>query len=224
VGFYYFVKAGYVAESSAVPYIGKVISDSDFTSHYTIPRKIFVDTTSDGVQVAPGDLLVVFRAVHPIEDSHTGSLGLQVENLAVVRVMEIQKRRCRVEILKSFQSFKEGDLVASYDREIGRWKQAQIKKPLPSHAVKCFVAGGEQGLGGFNQMDFVYLSAGTKNGVVEGQNFRLWEMDDFGLKADPMRQPMGLAQVIFAGPTSSTARILTNQEPIKCGFEAEYQP
>ncbi|HJT23382.1 MAG TPA: hypothetical protein VJ873_02320, partial [bacterium] len=175
VGFYYFVKAGYVTDPDQVPAIGEVVGSMDHNTSYSFPKRTFIETTSDKAKLMPGDLLVVYRAVQPIEEAHAGSLGFQVENEAIVRVVETQEHRYWVETVKSFRPFQAGDKVVAYETEIQRWKSAQIKKPLPAQTVTCFVAGGpEDGVQkSYNQADFIYLSAGTKQGLVEGQTFRL---------------------------------------------------
>lgn len=223
VGFYYFVKAGYVAESSTLHPIGKVAGSFDYNQSFSLPKTTFVESFSNRVKVSPDDLLVVYRTVNPIGDSQNLDPDYQVENLAIVKVIEVQKNRYRVKVIKSFYPFKEGDLVEAYDIEIQRWKQAQTKKPLPTHPVNCKVAGGVLGQRTYNQLDFIFLSAGTKKGVVEGQVFQLKEAIDTGFLQDSARKPHGQAQIIYAGPEYSTAQILFNDEPIGQGFEAVYQ-
>lgn len=226
VGFYYFVKAGYVADPDKVPSIGHVVGNMDYNMAYSMPKKTFIETDSDKDKLSTGDLLVIYRTVQPVNETHSGSLGYQVENLAIVRVVETQTLRYLVEVIKSFAPFQAGDKVESYDNEIQRWKQAQIKKPLPAQPVKCYVTGGwgQAGQLRYNQMDYIYLSAGTKEGVVEGETFRLWQVTDTGLMEESLRMPAGEAQVIFAGPDCSTAQILKNSEPIEKSFEADYKP
>ena len=226
VGFYYFLKAGYVTDPDKIPAIGQVVGSADYNQSYSVPKKTFVETDPDKAKLAPGDLLVVYRAVQPVEEAHSGSLGFQVENEAIIRVMETQENRYLVETVKSFWPFREGDKIVPYETEIQRWKAAQIKKPLPAQTLACFVAGGsEYGVQkAYNQQDCIYLSAGTKQGVVEGQNFRLWKITDTGVMSEDLRLPVGEAQVLFAGPDCSTARILRNSEPIEKGFKAEYKP
>lgn len=224
IGFYYFIKAGYVANPSSVPVIGKVVGTFGKEVNLNILQKFYIETTSDKIKLTPGDLLVVYRNELPVSESHSGSLGYLVENLAIAKVIEVQKRRCLVEAIKAFDLFKSGDKVEPYDVEIKRWKQVQIKKPLPTNSLKCYVAGGEPGSRNFQRTDVIYLSAGTKKGVVEGQTFQLREYTDLGLLKESIHSPQGKVQVIFAGPDASTAQILTCDELIQKGFEAVYQP
>lgn len=226
VGFYYFVKAGYAADPGKLTAAGQVVGNMDYNTSYSTPKRTFIEMASDSGKVLAGDLLVVYRVQKPLEEAHSGSLGFRVENLAIVRVVEVQKRKCLVETVKTFDPFQEGDKVESYDVEIQRWKQAQIKKPLPAQPLSCFVVDGESegGQKRFNQLDFIYLSAGTNQGVVEGQAFRLLKQTNAGVMEEPLRTPVGEAQVIFAGPECSTAQILTNSEPVEKGFLAEYKP
>jgi hypothetical protein len=226
VGFYYFVKASYVADPDNVPNLGYVIGSSDIDMAYSMPKHSFIEAASDKVKFSAGDLLVVYRTAQPVSDDRLGSLGYQVQNLAIVRVIETQTNRYLVETVKSFDSFQDGDKVESYDTEIQRWKQAQIKKPLPAQPVTCFVLGGwgQAGQLEYNQEDYIYLSAGTKEGVVEGQSFRIWKVTETGLMEEALRTPVGEAQVIYAGPDVSTAKILKNSQSIERNFEADYKP
>jgi len=227
VGFYYFVKAGYVtADPDKLPSIGDVVGSADNNMSYSMAKRTFIELASNKVKPAVGDLLVIYRTDQPVEESHAGSLGTEVANLAIVRVIETQDLRDLVEVVKSFSSFVAGDKVEDYDNEIQRWKQAQIKKPLPAQPLTCYVAGGVQESiqKSFNQLDYIYLTAGTKQGVVEGQNFRLFKVTETGVMEEALRTPVGEAQVIYAGPDASTARILKNSEPVAKGFTAEYKP
>src|SRR5579871_4782528 len=178
VGFYYFVKAGYVADPDKMPAIGQVVGNADNNISYSMAKRTFIELQSEKNKPAVGDLLVIYRTLQPVEESHMGALGYQVENLAIVRVVETQDLRDLVEVVKSFYPFVAGDRVEDYDNEIQRWKEAQIKKPLPAQPVTCYVAGGVQESiqKTFNQLDYIYLTAGTKQGVVEGQTFRLFKV------------------------------------------------
>jgi hypothetical protein len=225
VGFYYFVSAGFLAsDPSQIPSIGTVVESPGGDQNFTVPKRTYVELASNRNKIKPDDLLVVFRAVTPIHESHTGDAGYQVENLAIVKVIEVQKRRIFVETKESFRPFLQGDRVELYDNEVKRWKQAQVKKTLPAHPVKCFVVGGEVNHQNYEQADFIYLSAGTKMGVVEGQSFDLREITETGAMEESLHTLRGVAQVIFANPNSSTAEILNNHEPIQKSFEAVYQP
>jgi hypothetical protein len=225
VGFYYFVSAGFlVPDPSRVPSVGVVIGSNDYSQNYTTPKRTYLELSSGRNNIKPDDLLVVFRTVLPIQESRSGASGYQVENLAIVKVIEIQKNRILVEVKESFRPFQEGDRVEIYDNEIKRWKQAQLKKTLPSHSIKCFVIGGEVNRENYEQADFIYLSAGSKKGVVEGQKFDLREITDTGMMEESLHTLQGVAQVIYSGPDFSTAQILNNHVSIQKSFEAISQP
>ncbi len=225
VGFYYFVSAGFmISDNAQMHSIGKVIGNADTSLNFSMPKRTYIELASDHYEVRPDDLLVVFHSVPAFHDSHSTFPAYQIENLAIVKVIEIQKRRVLVEVKESFRTFQDGDLVETYENEIKRWKQAQIKKVLPSHPVKCFVMGGELSRQNYEQTDFIFLSAGSKAGVVEGQKFELREIDNTGAMEEPLHALRGVAQVISAGLRCSTAQIISNSESIKKGFEAVYQP
>jgi hypothetical protein len=225
VGFYYFVSSGYLApHPESLHPVAKVVGGFDSSMNFSVPKKTYLELSSSRESVKPDDLLVIYRTVLPVVESHSGSMGYQVENLAIVKVLEVQKMRFLVEAKETFRPFEAGDLALPYETEIKRWKQAQVKKELPSHPLKCFVAGGAFNRENYNQMDFIFLSAGAKKGVVEGQTFEIRELKDAGLAEEGFHLPVGTAQVIYAGPNSSTAQILRNNEPIRKSFEAIYQP
>ncbi len=225
VGFYYFVSAGFlVSDPSQIHSIGKVIGNPGNEQLFTSPERTYIELSSDQTKIEPGDLLVVYRADRPMHETNSATLGYRVENLAIIKVIELQRRRMLVEITQSFGAIHNGDRVETYDNETKRWKQAQIKKELPSHSIKCFVLGGDSSHQNYEQTDFIYLSAGTKAGVVEGQKFEVREITSTGAMEEPLHALRGVAQVIFAGLNYSTAQIVSNNESIEKSFEAVYQP
>lgn len=225
VGFYYFVKAGYaVSNDSEVPCLGKVIEPGDEDLNYSTPVRLYLELKPGQAGVRPGDFFVVYRTAPRLRESHSGFEADQVQNLAIVQVLRVSGNRCLVEAKQTFAPFRPGDKVQAYESEIKRWKKAHVKKPLPDHAVRCYVAAGEVGRQAMQRTDFVLLTAGTQQGVVEGQTFELDEVKEGGFLQDPIRDPKGSARVIFAGPDCSTAQIISNHESIQKGFEAVYQP
>jgi hypothetical protein len=223
VGFYYFVSAGYVTQDdSKIPMLGKIAGDFSEKMQFSTPQKTYVELSN--AIVRPGDFLVVYRVAGNINEDHAGFVGRRVENLAILQVIETQKTRCLAETKESFAPFKEGDLVKSYSDEILRWKQAQRRKELPSQPIHCYVAEGKPLLSNYSQNDWIVLTAGQKEGVVEGQTFRLRQKSETGFLAEDVHQPFGEARVFYTGPHYSMAQILTGSEPIQNGFEAWYQP
>lgn len=225
VGFYYFVKAGYaVSGDSEVPCVGKVIEPGDVDLNYSTPVRLYLELKPDQAAARPGDLFVVYRTEPRLRESHSGFEADQVQNLAIVQVLKVSGNRCLVEAKQTFAPFRPGDKVQAYGSELKRWKKAHVKKTLPDHPVRCYVAAGEVGRNRMQKTDFILLTAGTRQGVVEGQTFELDEVKETGFLQDPIRDPQGSARVIFAGPDCSTAQILSNHESIQKGFEAVYQP
>ncbi len=223
VGFYYFVSAGYLTQDdSKIPQLGKIAGDFSEKMEFSTPQKTYVELSN--AIVKPGDFLVVYRIAGNINEDHAGFVGRRVENLAILQVIEIQKTRCLAETKESFAPFKAGDSVKSYSDEIVRWKQAQRRKTLPAQPIHSYVAEGKPSLSYYAQNDWIVLTAGQKDGVVEGQTFRLRQKSETGWLAEDVHQPFGLAQVFYAGPNYSMAQILNSTEPIQKGFEAWYQP
>jgi hypothetical protein len=223
VGFYYFVSAGYVTQDpSNIPAVGKISGDFSEKMEFSTPQKVYVDLLNTAVKL--GDFLVVYRVSGNINEEHVGFVGRRLENLAILQVIEVQKTRCLAVTKESFAPFKDGDMVKSYGDEISRWKQAQRRKALPAQPVHCYVAEGKLLLENYSQNDWIVLTAGQKEGVVEGQTFRLRQKSATGFLAEDVHQPFGEAQVFYAGPHYSMAQILNSSEPIQNGFEAWYQP
>ncbi len=223
VGFYYFMKSGFVlSDDLKVPMVGKVLKSERGSDWYDTGSKTHVELAPHQRDVKTGDLLVVYRTDHRVEEAHSGFSGWWIRNLAVVKVLEVDKRSCEVEVKKSFYPFVAGDKVRLYEDEISRWKQAQIKKPLPDHSVSCFVVTAESNEVLASQADSVVLTAGSKKGVVEGQRFQL--KDTIFHNSQPVRVNQGIAQVFYVGANSSMAQILYSHGPVKTGFEAAYLP
>ncbi len=225
IGFYYFVSSGFlVPEESKVSSVGHVVGSFDNQVSYSTGKKTYIEVSSTKYGVKPGDLLIVYNTIYNVRESQSGFSGLYVRNLGIVKVLSVEKRRCQVEVKKTFYPFEAGDQVRFYDDELKRWKQAQVKKTLPDHPVKCYVAGGYPNMDNFNQPEFIFITAGSKKGVVEGQKFQLREVKPAGLWDPPILVERGIAQVFYTGPEYSLAQIITNNFPIQKGFEAIYQP
>ena len=223
IGFYYFLKAGFtVLDDSRVSSVGRVLGAGREKKLFITSDKTFVELTSGQEGIKIGDLLVVYRMMNKVEEARSGFSGYWIRNLAVVKVLEVEKGHCLVETKQSFYSYKAGDKVRLYEDEIKRWKQAQVKKVLPDHPVKCFVAMADGSVKSASQTEFIVLTAGSKKGVVEGQQFQI--KDDIFLGGETVHESRGVAQVFYAGADCSMAQIVYSQDPIKTGLEAFYQP
>jgi hypothetical protein len=224
IGFYYLLRAGYVvSDGSEIPSLGEVIETNGDTL-YSTSEKLFIRLISVKTEVKPGDLWVIYRTVDRVWEPKSKFSGFWVNNLAVVKVLEVQKQRCQAEVKKCFGFVKNGDKVKLYDGEIQRWKDAHLKKPLPTQPIQCRVAGGDSSRDHMSETDFVILTAGSKKGVVEGQVFELRSTQKTGFLEKPIQTLRGKAQVFFVGPDYAMARILKSNIPIQKGFEAVYQP
>ena len=223
IGFYYFVSSGYVTDDpSKIPTLGSVLGSFPEQIMYSTPQKVYVELSN--AIVKPGDFLVVYRTKNDIEEDHVGFLGRQVENLAILQVLEVQKTRCLTVTKECFLPYRNGDLVKSYNDEIVRWKQAQRRKLLPSQAIHCFIAAGKPGQKNYSENDSIILTAGQKEGVVEGQVFKVRKKTSTGLLEEDVHAPLGEVQVFYAGPHYSMAQVLHVSESIQKGYEAWYQP
>ncbi|MGH7739243.1 MAG: hypothetical protein ACREL1_03760 [bacterium] len=223
IGFYYFISAGYlVSQPGKLPKLGVV--EGDFTGEMTFgtPQKVYVKM--ENALVAPGDFLVVYRDTTDVHSDRVGWVGRQVENLAILEVLEVQKDSCLAITRECFEPFRDGDAVMPYAQDVARWSQAQRRKPLPEKMIRCDVAGGKVGSSRYSQNDWIVLTAGRMEGVVEGQVFELRQRDpgDFGSTA--AHEPIGKAQVFYAGPHYSMAQITQCSAEIHKGFEAWFRP
>jgi len=225
IGFYYFVKAGYaVSDEEKVRSVGRVIGSMERRTSFSMPDQTYIEISPEKTEVKPGDLFVVFQFPQSLSEANSGFAGYWCQNLAVVKVLKVEKRSCLVEIKESFYPFKIGDQVKPYDEEIERWKQAQIKKSLPDHPVDGFVISPEPGRDHLSQNDFVILTVGSRKGVVEGQVFQLREKWDRGIFDPALNKPIGSVEVFYAGPDSSMALIQYSHIDIQNGYEAYYEP
>ncbi len=232
ISFYYFTKAGFVAnQPSQIPSIGKIVGDlsENETSgsgdiSYSMAKKPYVEISSK-VELKKGDLLVVYQfGPDKLNEPRSNFTGFLVENNAIVKVSSAQKKYCEIEIVKSFTPFHAGDHVKYYSDELQRWRKAQTKKSMPNKEVRCFVAGGDPQKSGYSQTDFIVLTAGSNNGVVEGQTFQICQPVRNSGISDELHVPRGMARVFYAGPNYSMAQILSSHEAIQKGFEAIYRP
>jgi hypothetical protein len=183
-----------------------------------------MEVDSDQYPVKKGDLFIVYRCEKEVQEPHGGFLGFQVENLALVEVVEVQKTRHLVVVKKSFKPFLPGDHVIPYESEVRRWKQAQVKKQLPSHPVLAYVAGLDSPKTEYGSPDAILITAGSKKGVVEGQKFNLFSVREGEFDKEDLGIPVGTARVLYAGPDCAVANILSSSAPIQTGFKAEYRP
>ena len=225
ITFYYFLRAGYVVEGNdRIPAVGKVSETYDTQSIISTGQKIYAEIDQKkGVKA--GDLLIAYRLmVNNLKESQSGFSGDWVNNLGIVKVLEVQRKYCLVESIKSFEPFQKGDSLRIYNDEIKRWKEAQTKKILPPHEIHCYVAGGESGRTQYSQSDFIVLTTGSKKGVVEGQTFEIRKAGTHGIFDEVTHTFIGKAQVFYVGLNYSMAQIVFSVEPIEQGFEAFYRP
>jgi hypothetical protein len=219
--FDYFLRSGYTADNILdIQAVGKVAGNDGPERAYSVPQKVYVDLLEDKTDLALGDLLVVFDDIGGITESHSGFSKRLIKNLAVVKIREIQKKRCLVEIVKSYAAFEKGARLKPMAREKAFWNKTRIKKNPPDHSIKCFVAQGDPDRDYWNQADYVILTAGSKQGVIEGLIFELRKT-----KLDDQEESVrGKAMVFFVGPDYAVAEIVSNSESITSGFAAIYKP
>ncbi|HET9870255.1 MAG TPA: hypothetical protein VFR02_07160 [bacterium] len=223
VGFYYFVSAGYVApDPERIPRLGQVAGDFSYRMIFGTPQKVWVDLHN--ALVRPGDFLVVYRLGESLDGGPAGDLGRRVENLAILEVQQLDKGRCLTVVKESFAPFEGGDPVKSYGDEVVRWKQAQRRKVLPDKTLTGRVAAGPVGKELFSQGDWLVLSLGQKDGVVEGQSFDLVRREKEGITDPEAHKPVGKAQVLYVGGGYCMAQIVRSYEPVRVGDEARYRP
>jgi hypothetical protein len=224
VTFNYFLTSGYVANDiSNIPSVGKVIGTPELDGSLSSAKSLYVLVPKDKAKLEPGEKLIVFGDDGEIIEKRSGFDKRFIKNLAILRVREGIGSRYLADVITSYDFIPSGSPVKLYSGEKSLWDKSQVAKEAPTHMIKCYVAGGKRAQETWNQNDYVILTAGTKQGVVEGLNFELME---FPLgkndKADGFSR--GFAKVFYAGSYYSLARIQNGAGSISSGFEAVYKP
>ena len=224
VNFSTFLTSGYAANDiSGIPSVGKVSGTPELDGSLSTAKTLYVQVVSSKTKLEPGEKLIVFGDGGPLRERNSGFNKRFIKNLAILKVREGEGRRYLADVLTSYDDIPMGSPVKLYSGEKEIWDKAQVAKEFPTHLIKCFVAGGERGRDNWNQTDYVILTAGTKQGVVEGLTFQLWEVPwDKNVKLDGTAR--GSAKVFYAGSSYSIARIQAGSYSIFKGFEAVYNP
>jgi hypothetical protein len=225
VNFSYFLTSGYAANDIRnIPNVGKVEGTPELDGSLSVAKSVYVTISDDTVQVKLGSKLIVFGDGGSLTVKKAGFYKQFIKNLAILRVREqLGKRRYLADVITSYDFIPAGAPVKLYDGEKALWEKAQISKPMPDHSIKCYVAGGERGRDAWNQYDYIILTNGTKQGVVEGLYFQLFE-PTYGPDNHKEQEPRGWAKVFYAGANYSLARIKTGSDSIQSGFEAISKP
>jgi hypothetical protein len=224
VNFNYFLTSGYAANDiSGIPAVGKVSGTPELDGSLSTAKSLYVTVPNDKTKLEPGEKLIVFGDGGALRVKDSGFNKRFIKNLAILKVREGEGRRYLADVLTSYDDISLGNPVKLYTGEKEIWDKAQVAKEFPTHPIKCFVAGGERGRDNWNQTDYVILTAGTKQGVVEGLIFQLWEVPwSKNVKLDGNAR--GFAKVFYTGSSYSLARIQEGSDSIFNGFEAIYNP
>lgn len=221
-GFEGFLWSGYVVGGpDEVTPVGRV-DDPSGESAFSTPKKVRLAWS--GPPARQGDLLVVYRIQQRLREPRSGFSGYWVQNMAVLEVLEEGKGSVLAQVRRTRTPFEEGDLVRPYGEEVARWKESRAKKEPSKQPVNCRVAGGEEGIHHYSETNTIVLTAGRREGVVEGMVFRILEAVPAGPEGEAAENPVGEARVLYAGEDHSMARILFSHRPIVVGSEARYQP
>jgi len=222
--FNYFLTSGYAANDIAnIPSVGKVTGTPELDGSLSTAKSIFIALSNDKMQLDPGEKLIVFGDMGAISVKRVDFNKRFIKNLAILRVREGMGRRYLTDVVTSYGYIPAGSPVKLYSGEKTLWDKAQVAKEPPTHPIKCYVAGGERGRDAWNQTDYIILTAGTKQGVVEGVTFQLWETTwNRNVKLNEVSR--GFAKVFYAGSNYCLARIQDGSGSIANGFEAYYKP
>ena len=224
VNFDYFLTSCYVADNvSNIPAVGKVTGSTELDGSITTAKSLYVVVPNDKLKLEPGEKLIVFGDVGALREKNSGFNKRLIKNLAILQVREGEGRRYLTDVVTVYDEIPVGSPVKLYSGEETVWEKTQVAKESPNHPIKCYVAGGERGRESWNQTDYVILTAGAKQGVVEGLIFQLWEIPwSKNVKLDGVCR--GFAKVFYVGGNYSIARIQEGSGSISAGFEALYQP
>lgn len=224
VNFNIFLTSGYAANDiSGIPSVGKVSGTTELDGSLSTAKTLYVDVPSGKIKLEPGEKLIVFGDGGPLREKNSGFNKRFIKNLAILKVREAEGKRYLADVLTSYDDIPLGSPVKLYSGEKQIWDKAQVAKEFPTHSITCYVVGGERGRDYWLQTDYVILTAGTKQGVVEGLNFQLREiLWDKNVKSVGVAR--GSAKVFYAGSSYSIARIQMGSGAIYNGFEAIYNP
>lgn len=224
VTFNYFLTSGYVANDiSNIPSVGKVIGTPEVDGSISSAKSLYVLVPKDKAKLEPGEKLIVFGDDGALVEKKSGFNKRLIKNLAIVRVREGIGNRYLADVITSYDFIPAGSPVKLYSGEKNLWEKSQVAKEAPSHPIKCYVAGGDRLKESWNQYDYIILTAGTKDGVVEGLNFELMELP-LGKNQKAEGFSRGFAKVFYAGSYYSLARIQSGAGSISTSFEAYYKP
>ncbi len=225
LNFNYFLTSGYAANDiKNIPSIGHIDGTPELDNSLSAAKSVYVLVNDDKMKLDPGVRLIVFGDGGSLTVKIANFYKRFIKNLAVLRVREqVGKQRYLADVENSFELIPAGSPVKFYDSERNLWDKARVVKTLPSETIKCYVAGGERGHDTWNQNDYLILTAGKKQGVVEGMTFQLFEIT-FNSDNRKERKRRGWAKVFYAGGSYCLAQILNDSESIASGFEAVYKP
>ncbi len=224
VNFSYFLTSGYAANDIfGIPAVGTISGTPELDGSLSTAKSLYVAVPNDKIKLTPGEKLIVFGDGGLLQEKNSGFNKRFIKNLAILRVREGEGRRYLADVLTSYDDIPLGSPVKLLSGEKAIWAKAQIAKEFPTKPIHCYVAGGERGRDNWNQTDYVILTAGTKQGVVEGLIFHLWEFSwNKNVKLDGISR--GFAKVFYSGTNYSLARIQEGSDSIFNGFEAVYTP
>lgn len=224
VNFSYFLTSGYAANDIVgIPSVGKVSGTPELDGSLSTAKTLYVVVPNNKIKLSPGEKLIVFGDGGLLFEKNSGFNKRFIKNLAILKVREGEGKRYLADVLTSYDDIPLGSPVKLFSGEKAIWEKAQIAKEFPTNPIKCYVAGGERGRDNWNQTDYVILTAGTRQGVVEGLIFQLWDVPwNKNVKLDGVSR--GFAKVFYAGASYSLARIQEGSGSIFNGFEAVYTP
>jgi hypothetical protein len=224
VNFSYFLTSGYAANDiSSIPSVGKVSGTPELDGSLSTAKSLYIVVPNEKTKLDPGVKLIVFGDGGPLVEKNSGFNKRFIKNLAILKVREGEGKRYLADVVTSYDDIPPDSPVKLLSGEKSIWDKSQIAKEFPTKTIKCFVAGGERGRDNWNQTDYIILTAGTKQGVVEGLIFQLWEVPwNKNVKLDG--DSRGFAKVFYSGATYSLARIQQGSGSIFNGFEAIYNP
>lgn len=225
ITFDYFLTSGYAANDIRnIPSVGQIDGTPEMDKSLSVAKSVYVLVNDDKTKLDPGVKLIAFGDEGELDVKAADFYKRFIRNLAVLQVREqVGKQRYLAEVVESYGFLPAGSRVKLYDSEKNLWERARTAKPLPTKMIKCYVAGGNKDSDTWTQNDYVILTAGTKQGVVEGTIFQLFEVT-YDADNHKVRERRGWARVFYSGGNYCLAQILSDSESIASGFEAVYKP
>ncbi len=175
----------------------------------------------DGVK--KGDVFYVYNRSEPVLDPDTeDEAGYIVSIVGIITIEEVSEETSGASVTMVYDIMQRGDaLLPRYEVKA---PQLDPDRPLDDKTIEAKVMTVRNGKKGIAENDIVYLNAGRKQGVAEGDIFKVVEHreernpeEGHGLEID-----LGRVQVISVRQDTATALVINAYNEIRAGDRLTY--